>query len=596
MLLGRTLGCTSVRLFGTAFLIFGGAVTPAFAFKDSVPDWVRAAAAQKLPAYPPETSAVLLLDETTLSVAPDGKATEHHRHVVKILRPSGRGEGVVVVNFDKNSKLNSLHVWSIGPDGHEYALKDNEISEEGYPGEGIGFEDDRYKVARPPGRDPGGVIAYEYDQRVTPYISERTWIFQDTIPHVTQSLTIELPPGYTYGTVWAHHDKQAPIDLERQRYRWEMNATPALDLDRISMRPTELALAGRMTVHYGPTGPGASSLDTWQGIGDWYNRLSQDRLGANAEIAAKAAALTAGKTDFYDKAEAIAEFVQTQVRYFAIEMGIGGWQPHPAADVFHNLYGDCKDKATLLSAMLSSVGIHSALMMVDDRRGVVDPDAPSILGNHMIGAIEIPVGYNSPRLRSVVTAKTGKRYLIFDPTWDKTPFGQLEHELQASYGVLFEKDSSEIVKLPVMSPELNRIQRTASFQLQSDGTLKGSVVESRFGDLAEMRRQVYTNATAKEQEAFEDRQLGEDLTNFHAADFKVENLHALNKDLTTSYSLTASGFGKTMGPLLMVRPRVLGSDQHQMDNRPRLVPIDLSQTRMVKDDYTIQLPEGYAMD
>jgi len=165
--------------------------------------------------------------------------------------------------------------------------------------------------------------------------------------------------------------------------------------------------------------------------------------------------------------------------------------------------------------MLSSVGIHSALMMVDDRRGVVDPDAPSILGDHMIGAIEIPVGYNSPKLRSVITAKTGKRYLIFDPTWDKTPFGQLEHELQASYGVLFEKNSSEIVELPLMSPELNRIQRTASFQLQTDGTLKGTVVENRFGDLAEVRRQVYTNATAKEQQAFEDRLLGEDFTNFH---------------------------------------------------------------------------------
>src|SRR6202012_261599 len=142
-------------------------------------------------------------------------------------------------------------------------------------------------------------------------------------------------------------------------------------------------------------------------------------------------------------------------------MGVGGYQPHPAADIFRGRYGDCKDKATLLSALLSSVGIHSALLMVHTERGVIDPNAPSILGNHMIAAIEIPKGYESPRMRSVVTANTGKRYLIFDPTSEKTPFGQLEHELQGSYGVLMEAKDSQVIQLPIMLPELNTVRRSA---------------------------------------------------------------------------------------------------------------------------------------
>ena len=73
-------------------------------------------------------------------------------------------------------------------------------------------------------------------------------------------------------------------------------------------------------------------------------------------------------------------------------MGIGGLQPHPAVDIFRNGYGDCKDKATLLSAMLSTVGIHSTIVLVDTHRGYVDPKAPSINGNHAIAAIEIPKG------------------------------------------------------------------------------------------------------------------------------------------------------------------------------------------------------------
>jgi hypothetical protein len=246
--------------------------------------------------------------------------------------------------------------------------------------------------------------------------------------------------------------------------------------------------------------------------------------------------------------------------------------------------------------MLSTVGIHSALVMVDHRRGVIDADAPSIVGDHMIAAIEIPKGYRSPKLRSVVTAKTGRQYLIFDPTWDKTAFGQLEHNLQGGYGILMEGHDSQVIQFPVLNPELNTIRRTASFQLQPDGELKGTVTEKRFGDLSEHRRSLYTTGDAKEQSDYLDHLLGQDFTTFTVSGFKVQNAEALNKDLTTSYSLTADHFGKAMGPLLMIRPRVLGSEGLEADRKTRLVPINLSETMQEQDDYTIALPPGYAVD
>jgi len=583
------------RLFITANFFFAATV-PAIASKDSVPDWVRAAAAQSLPHYSPETNAVVLMDETTYSVAPDGTATEHHRYALKILRPQGREDAVIEVPFDKDTKILSLHVWSIGSDGHEYALKDNEIVEYGYSGEGSLYRDEKFKVAKAPGRDPGGIVAYEYEQRIRPYLTEKTWFFQSDIPRLNQSFTLELPQGYTYGTVWAHHDQVKAVDLEHQRWRWEMKDTPAIDLDHVLMRPSEWALAGRMTVHYGAPGGTSVTQGTWQSVGEWYGTLAKDRLVATPEIAAKAKELVGDKTDFYDKTEAIAEFVQKQIRYFVIEMGIGGHQPHFASDIFRNRYGDCKDKATLLSAMLSTVDVHSTLMLVDDRRGVVDPDAPSILGDHMIAAIEIPKGYSSPKLHSVITAKTGRQYLIFDPTWEKTAFGQLAHNLQGGYGVLVEGKDSQIVQFPLLSPELNTIRRTAKFQLQPDGSLKGVVTEKRFGDVSEHRRTMFTTGDAKEQSDYLDHILERDFTTFKVSDVKVENAESLNKDLTTTYSLDAERYAKSMGSLLMVRPRVLGSESLETDHKPRTVPIDLQETLQAKDDYEIELPPGYTVD
>jgi len=595
---GRVNGRVAILLVGA--LAVGGGI-PARAGNifgsQPVPDWVKAAAQQKLPEFHGNPKAVVLLEETTYTVDQKGQAVEHVRRVVKILRPQGRDYGYPSVWYDKDSKVLSLHVWSIDPAGHEYTVKDSDILDVGAPGEGGElYSDDRAKVADPPGRDPGGIIAYEYEKRERPYLAEANWQFQDDLPRMQQRFTVALPVGYTYTTTWARHAKVEGTDLENHSYRWEMKDVPAIDLDHVPMAPNEGALAARMTVHYAGPGLAEPQDGTWQGIGEWYDGLSRDRLVATPDIAAKAAELTAGKTDFYDKAEAIGDFVQQKIRYFVIEMGVGGYQPHAAEDIFRGRYGDCKDKATLLSAMLSSVGIHSALLMVDSERGVIDPDAPSIWGNHMIAAIEIPKGYESPKLHSVVTAKTGKRYLIFDPTWYLTPFGQLEDNLQGSYGVLIEGKESQVIELPVLDPTLNTIRRSGKFELSADGSLKGSVTDLRFGDLAETRRQVFSSEGEKKQTEYMNRVISQDFTGATMSGLKVENVDALNKDLTTTFDLQASHFARFTGPLLMVRPRVLGSYGLDVDRKPRQVKIDLEQTMQGIDEYDIELPQGYVVD
>ncbi len=595
---GRAGGGRAILLAGAMVLGGGASARGGNLFgAQPVPDWVKTAAQEKLPEFRGNPKAVVLLEETTYTVDQKGQAVEHVRRVVKILRPQGREYGYPAVTYDKDSKVLSMHVWSIDSAGHEYTVKDSEILDVGQPGEGGElYSDERAKVADPPGRDPGGVIAYEYERRERPYLAETNWQFQDELPRVQQSFTLALPVGYTYTTTWARHTKVDGIDLENHSYRWEMNGVSGIDLEHIPMSPGEGSQTARMTVHY--TGPGLAEPQdgTWQGIGEWYDGLSRDRLVSTPDIAAKAAELTAGKTDFYDKAEAIGEFVQQKIRYFVIEMGVGGYQPHAAEEIFRGRYGDCKDKATLLSAMLSSVGIHSALLMVDTERGVVDPDAPSIWGNHMIAAIEIPKGYESPKLHSVVTAKTGKRYLIFDPTWYMTPFGQLEDNLQGSYGVLIEGKDSQVIELPVMDPTLNTIRRSGKFELSADGSLKGSVTDLRFGDLAERRRRVFSSEDEKKQTEYMNRAIAQDFTGASMTGLKVENVDALNKDLTTTFDLQASHFASFTGPLLMVRPRVLGSYGLDVDRKARHVEINLEQTMQGTDEYDIELPQGYVVD
>ncbi|HLI76434.1 MAG TPA: hypothetical protein VKV02_05760, partial [Acidobacteriaceae bacterium] len=99
-------------LLGTAVL---GSLLPLAAplhASTSVPDWVHTAVAQPVNALPASAKAVVLLDEETYTVAPDGRATVHVRKVTKILRPQGREEAYPIVWYDKDQKITSMHVWS----------------------------------------------------------------------------------------------------------------------------------------------------------------------------------------------------------------------------------------------------------------------------------------------------------------------------------------------------------------------------------------------------------------------------------------------------------------------------------------------------
>jgi hypothetical protein len=588
----RPLAVRSLVLLLTSALL----ASSAHAGSNSVPDWVLAAAHEDVPPLPGSPRAVVLLSETTYTVAPDGKAVEHVREVVKVLRQQGRQDATPHVFFDKDSKIVSFHVWAIDPQGHPMAVKDDAMMETTPDSDGQLYEDIHIRFVNPPGADPGGVVAWEYEQRERPYIAETTWEFQDDLPHIKQSFLLRLPQGFSQASSWAHHAALAGRDIEHGATLWQMDNTAAVDLESVPLAPAEDAIAARMTVHYWGAGLAEPREDSWQGIGEWYDDLSHSQLAADPAITAMAAELTAGKTDFFEKASALGTFVQQKTRYFSIELGVGGYKPHSAAEVFSKRYGDCKDKATLLVSMLSTVGIHADLLMVDTNRGTVDASAPSLEGNHMIVAIEVPAGYESPKLHSLFTAPNGKRYFAFDPTWFETPFGQIEDNLQGSTALLVEGAQSGAIVLPVMPPGLNKITRAASFDLAASGALHGSVTDTRFGDVAEDRRIVFTHDDAKDQQKYLDGTVSRDFAAATLTDVKVENAADPRLPLTLSYAVAVPEFATSMGPLLLVRPRVLGSFGPEVDSKPRQVAIDLGETFDGSDSFTIRLPPGYTVD
>jgi hypothetical protein len=560
-----------------------------------VPQWGMDAYKTHVPDYAKDAAAIILYDEFVETVDASGRAVERERRVKRVLKPQGRGEVTCTVGYSEDEKINYFRVWTIAADEKQFQAQDSDFIEEGDTGVPVMLSTNKVRIAHPPAVDVGATVICESEEILEPYIHESIWEIQKSIPVAFQALEVDLPTGRAYSQAWHSFKPVQPVEVAPDHWRWELKDMPALIMRDIPSRPEWAAVAARMSVQWGDAAV-AGTDNQWRAIGQWVTHLEANRPDPSPEITAQTQSLIAGATDFYSKLSRITDYIQKNIRYFIVMRGIGGLQANYAADIYRNKYGDCKDKTTLLISMLQVAGIHAFYMPVDDRRGIVDPADPSLYGNHMITAIEIPADVQDPRLQAIVKAKDGRRYLIFDPTNERTPVGNLPNYLQGSYGTLAAGAESQIVALPVLPPDANGTERKGDFTLAADGTLTGSVDTSHSGPEGADLRMFLKYSDEKERREYWENHVARDVPGVVIDSLQFVQPTALDKPLEFHYKLTAGQYAHTAGTLLLVRPRVVGSDVMPFDDKPRTVPIDLNATGRWHDSFDIALPAGYVVD
>jgi hypothetical protein len=562
--------------------------------RQQIPQWGLDAAKTPTPTYVKDASSVILFDEYVETVDAQGRASEREREAIRILKPQGRSN-TCQVSYDADEKVNYFRVWTIAADEKQYQAKDTDFTEQGNTGDAIMLSTRKVRVAHPPAVDVGATIICESEELLEPFLQEDVWEIQHRIPVVFQALEVDLPAGRAHTQSWHNYKPIQPVEVAPNHWRWEIRDMPALTLRDVRSAPEWEALAARMSVQWGDAA--VEGLDNqWRAIGQWVTNLEAGRPDPSPEITSQVQTLIAGAPDFYAKLSRITDYIQKNVRYFIVVRGIGGLQANHASDIFRNRYGDCKDKTTLLISMLQVAGIHAFYVPVDTRRGVVDPNDPSLEGDHMITAIEIPPGVQDSRLMAIVKDNNDKRYLIFDPTNERTPVGNLPSYLQGSYGTLAAGSASQIIALPLLAPDANTNSHNGSFNLALDGTLTGSVITVRSGSGGAALRNTLKETDEKQQRESLETAVARDVPGAVLNSFQYVLPPDLDKPVEIHYTLTAAQYSHQAGPLLLVRPRVIGTQALPFDDKPRTVPFDLSATGRWRDSYDITLPPGYVVD
>jgi hypothetical protein len=586
-----------VAILGGVLLLAAGVALGSPA--EAAPQWLQQAAAIKVPTYDKEVTAVVLRTEENIVLNGDGRLITNTIYAVRILSREGRGYAdAVEMYLTQSGKINEMHAWLIRPNGIVKKYGKDETADRILDPNDIYNEYRVREIDATSDAEAGAVFGYEATSEERPLFNQDIWRFQDRLPTLQSRYSLTLPSGWRASSLTFNHEKVEPT-VSGSTYVWELR-----DLEPIKFEPASPKISNlvpRVAINYflGDGGISASSkgFENWTQVSRWATDLHDPQAIPDQSVAAKARELTANsKTDF-DRIKAIGHFVQN-LQYISIDIGVGrgnGYRPHAASQVLAKLYGDCKDKANLMRAMLKSINItaYPVAIYLGDADHVREEWASPYQFNHCIIAIKVGDEIIAPTV--VTDAKLG-RLLIFDATDSNTPVGDLNEDEQGSFALVIAGDAGQLMRMPTLPPEASSFDRQAEVVLEPQGTITATVRERASGQAAASSRRQFRDLSSAQY-----LKLIEGWVASGATGAKVSRIDPKDNNEGGRFDLdvdfTAFNYAQLMqNRLLVFKPAIVSRrDSLQLTELTRKQPIVLD-ARNFKETIRIKLPEGFEVD
>lgn len=416
-----------------------------------------------------ENAVVIEQLSTSVRFENDGSSHQTSQQRVKILTEAGLQRfGIVTFNFiaGQEFKLDTLEVHR--KDGSVVKAGPSNIQETTPEVSRTApmYSDLRQKQVTVPGLSVGDEVYFQYSTAGPSLVPGQFWFqysFAKDLVVESETVDIDLPRDRK---VQIHFlPEYQPVTKEsgdRVLYSWH-SSNKAIEPSAAEKQEKQKQLA---TGTAPPPSIELSTFATWDQVGAWYYALQRDRVAVAPAIKAKALELTAGLTDPQARIKALYQFVSLNFRYIGLDFGIGRYQPHPADEVLGNKYGDCKDKHTLLAALLSAAGFQAYPVLISIRRQI-DPAVPSPgQFDHVITAVPV-----------------GKETVLLDSTAEVAPYGLLLLPLRNKKALLVAGETgSHFVDTPSAPPFKAEEKFVLNGKLDDSGTLEADVSFFIHGD------------------------------------------------------------------------------------------------------------------
>ena len=463
------------------FLIAVFACTCLFAKAQDKGDMVRNTDVEKYKSY----NQVTLFDSTDVFMEESGLSYVNSHRLVKIINYAGaKANSVVKIDYDPQSAYVEIKkVVVYRSDGSHEELS-GKVMDYVAPARMI-YWGASQKMLEVGHLDPGDAV--------------EVWTFRKGFTYALLQADDDsryIPPmkGHFYDIVpfWSGQPVKEKVyrvnvlknkNLQYKVYNGELSSAQSFDGDRVIYTFTKNDI---MPIKREPAMLASNDVETklllstspnWEAKSMWFYGVNEDYGSFNTtpELKKKVRELLVGAKSEEDSIAILTHWVADNMRYSGISMGEGeGYTLHNATMNFTDRCGVCKDKASLLIAMLRTAGFnaYAAMTMAGERIDRIPADQ----FNHSV---------------TVVQRRNG-RYQLLDPTWVPN-VRELWSSAEQQQGYLMGlPKGADLAETPVSAPENHYVRITGKSELLADGTLVGEFTITAEGQSDAAVRSVFS--------------------------------------------------------------------------------------------------------
>jgi len=426
--------------------------------------------------------------------------------------------GQYYIGYNKTlDEVLAIDAWTVKPDGRRVAVRPEQIKDqqEAASTDAPLFQDTRLKIVVFPEVAVGDQLVVKYAiRRTTPLFAGHFEDLSSSNFYRNKNflLIYDMPAAMPlhadavgFEPVPVLPGDAVPPGRTRYQWRYVNGDNERLEADSVSY----LDYGKRLAV---------STFADYAAFARVFRKGAGERQAPSPAIVALARQLTAGLPDARARALALSDWVRQNIRYVGVYIGPGGVVAHPAATVLDNRYGDCKDHAALLEAMLGAVGIESTGALVNSGNAYQLPSTPTLgVFNHMITYV--------PSLG-----------LYLDPTAETITAGYLPASILGKPALLLE--SGGFAMTPMLQPERSRT--STWFEIERDGRSRFKLSKTASGASAEPYRKTVRDTRPPDREQFVRRML-QGLGQKGQGVFDAGTVDTQKKDSGDEYTMSLSG-------------------------------------------------------
>ena len=322
-------------------------------------------------------------------------------------------------------------------------------------------------------------------------------------------------------------------------------------------------------------------LDNTEKLYDYYKSFTKNlNKTEDADLKAIATEITAGLTTDTEKVKRIFYWVKDNIKYIAFENGYEGFIPREAALVCKRKFGDCKDMASIISAMANYAGVKSVTVSWIGTRDIPysyeELSTPAV-DNHMIAV------YND-----------NGNYVFLDATDRETRYGIPTAFIQGKEALISNGDTYKIINVPIVAAENNEAVEVVKLSLDKEKIIGSGSVSYNGYSRSNILAQIGDASNKTRFEMIKSLVL-KGSNKFHLKDYTEANVSDRDKPYQVNFNFELDDYAMQVDKELYINLFMDRMYEKLTLEPDRVTAFDLDYLSAYNTRYDLTIPQNYSV-